>query len=82
MILTDVFFPALNKHFDFQIAVDISIDLLMAEMVEVICQSERVQPGAAASHMLLCDLDGKRILDPNLTLESYGIRNAARLLLV
>lgn len=82
MISADVYFPALNKSFEFMLASDQEIRIIIGEMLEIICQSERLSANAAAEDLLLCDVDGGRILSSTATLAQYGIQSAARLMLV
>jgi uncharacterized ubiquitin-like protein YukD len=43
MILVDIFVPILGRKYDFRLAADVSIERLILEICETICQRERCQ---------------------------------------
>lgn len=82
MILVDIYIPALDTIYDFRVREDIPISQLKAEIVEMLCKKEKAQESLKSDDFLLCSKDNGKILAPEATLESCGIQNGSRLILV
>ena len=82
MITVDVFFPALNRTYDFSLSESIPIEVLIGEMAEMISQIERLPAIDDPKQLFLCDMERKTILSDRSTLEEYEIATGSRLMLV
>ena len=82
MILVDVYVPALNKTYDFQVDENSRIEVLTAELVEMLCSELHQPDNKEAWKFLLCSMDERTILGNETSLSINGIRNGSRLMLV
>lgn len=82
MIMVDVQVPALDAVYDFSLSEDVQIGVLIEELVEMICQREKMQAPLQMDGMHLCHVDGARILPRESTLKACGMRTGSRLILV
>lgn len=60
----------------------VSVETLIAELAEVICQKEQCVIQGNITEMCLCSEDSRSILSYKKTLAEQGIQNADKLLLV
>lgn len=82
MIIVDVEVPSLGRKYQFRLEEQVTIDTLIAELAEVICQKEQCNLKGEAAELCLCSREQKRILERSATLAWYGIRSADCLLLL
>lgn len=82
MVLVDVFVPAVEQHFDFNLDEQVNIYSLLTEMSEMIIQTEQGELLGDQGQLLLCDIDKQMIMQGDRTLASYNILNGARLIMV
>ena len=82
MILVDVYVPALNQVFDFNLDENAKIEDLLDEMGEMVEQNSRSNISGKGPRLMLCSYDGNRILPLDSTLFQCEIRNGSRLLMV
>ena len=82
MILVDIYVPSLDKTYDFQVDETVQTEKLILEIAEMIGNDMKAEKKIEAEKLLLCSMDQGQILHKNGSLQSYGIRNGSRLLLV
>ncbi len=82
MILVEVMVPSLGRRYDFELEESVTVDLLIREMVTVICQKEHCQCFAGEQGISLYSAAGQYRLVPQATPQQNGIRNGQRLILV
>lgn len=82
MILVDVYSPALNKSYDFGLEEEAQISQIIEEIVEMICQREQCSLMENGMQFALCSETDKRILPPDCTVQSCGIKTGNRLILL
>lgn len=82
MIIVDIEVPSIERKYQFSLEEQISVETLIAELVEVLCQKEQCELKGKAEELCLCWKEQKRILNRYATLAQQGVRNADGLLLV
>lgn len=82
MIMVDVYVPAYEKTYDMGVDENLSIDLILEEMANVVCQKEMGRLKGKADELCLCSYREQKILSPERTLRDYGIETGSRLLLL
>jgi len=82
MVTVEVHFPALNRSYEFSLSETMPISVLIDEMAEMISQSERLPQAENKASFILCDATENKILKSSETLAQYGIKTAAKLILV
>lgn len=82
MILVDIYIPALDKTYDFQVEETVPVEDLVMEITEMVGSETRTKNKLSVEKFLLCSPDRGVIFQKGSTLGSYGIRNGYRLMLV
>ncbi len=82
MIIVDIEVPSIERKYQFSVEEQVSTEILIAELAEVICQKEQCTLKGDVSQMCLCAGESRRILKRSETLAGQGIANADWLLLV
>lgn len=82
MILVDVYVPALDKTYDFQLDENVRIDELTAEIAEMLLRERRLGENKNVDEFILCSMDNQVILNDETTLSENGITNGGKLMLV
>lgn len=82
MIVVEVSVPALGHQYDFELEESARVEVLIREMVEVICQKERLQAFEEGQPFSLYSTEGRARLDPNGTLAQNGVKAGQQLLLL
>ncbi len=82
MILTDIYVPALNAVYDFQLDENTPVSVLIDEIVEILIRKTGGVFHDAGKNFVLCSQERETILDKDRTLTDYKIRNGSRLLIV
>ncbi len=81
MIMAEVFAPALGQTYDFELDETAKIDLIIEELLEMLCRKEHRTISASHKRFCLGDIDAGIMLDPNAMLSDYAIKSGARLIL-
>lgn len=82
MILVDVYIPAVDEVFDFELDEKSKIQYIMSEIIEMIAkQTKSTNPGKVED-FLLYDTSRAIVLRRNESLEAYGIETGSKLMLV
>ena len=82
MILTDIYVPALQETFDFELNENVPVGLLITQIAQILARRTGSVPGGEEASFLLGSFEKQDILDNSLTLAECGIRNGSRLLFV
>ena len=82
MVLVDIYVPAVDKRYDFQLDEKVPIHVIIEEITEMIGQKERMTVAGDIGGMILSDQVRGIILPKDRTLHGCGIGNGSRLLLV
>ncbi len=82
MILVDIYLPALDKTYDFQVDEKVTVEHLILEIADMVGNETKSKEHQNADRFLLCSMDQRTIFRKSATLQAYGIRNGSRLMLV
>lgn len=82
MLLLELKVPALCGRYDFELEESASVEVLIQEIVAVICQKERCQCFQNAQGLRLYSQELERQLLPSEVLGTCGVRNGQSLILV
>lgn len=82
MILVDIYIPSLDKSYDFQVDETVPVESLVMEIAEMIGNETKSGRGIPAEKFLLCSMESRQILQKSVSLQSCGIKNGSRLMLV
>lgn len=82
MILVDIYIPSLDRTYDFQVDETVPTGTLIVELTEMIRNKSRFGNAASTEEFMLCSMEQERILQKADSLQSCGIRNGSRLMLV
>lgn len=81
MILVEVTVPTLNRKYDFELDETVKIGLLTDEILEMLCRREKREMPARTDAFCLSELSLGTILDPEGTLQDYGVKDGGQLIL-
>jgi len=79
-IYADVFFPTLNKKYNFALPAGISIEASIGLMAEIIREKEQIR--LESKGLLLFDMEKRALLDFSGTVLASGIVDGKKLMLV
>lgn len=82
MILVDVYVPALDETYDFNMNENVLVGVLIDEISEMLLKLADANSGSDMDGIMLCDYDTERILSEELTLYEQNIKNGAHLFVV
>ncbi len=82
MILTDVYVPSVSKHYAFKLDEKAKVGIIIAELMELICQKEQCQFVGDKKELVLCAYRANAIMSNNMTLQDFGIKDGEKLILV
>ncbi|WP_349943936.1 EsaB/YukD family protein [Lacrimispora sp. BS-2] len=82
MILVDIYVPSVSQTYDFSLDEYSRIEIVMEEITAMICQKEQCELTGNPSELMLCAVDGKRVLSRSLTLHDEGMTTGNKLILV
>lgn len=82
MIFVDVSVPSFDKVYDFNLDENVRIDVIIKEIVEMICQKEQCRLIGNINELVLGSFDGENILQNQKTLKQCGVRTGSRLILI
>lgn len=82
MIIVDVYVPVVNKNYDFSVNEKSKISFVIEEISEIIAQKEGCSTIKNPDSFILCNMGSQSILNPEKTLDAYGVGNGVRLMLV
>lgn len=82
MIIVEVEVPSLERTYQFSLEEQVTVETLIAELAEVLCQKEQCERKGELEELCLYSREQKSILDRYATLAQQGVRSADGLLLV
>ncbi len=82
MIMIDVYVPAVNNTYDFKVDENVSISMVIEEILGILSKEIMEQPQFTSKGFALCDVDQGRVLPCAGTLRGCGITNGKKLILV
>ncbi|MCR4891175.1 MAG: EsaB/YukD family protein [Lachnospiraceae bacterium] len=82
MILVDIFVPAVDNTYNFSLNEDIPIEKIIGEITAMIAQKEQTKLTGDMEKLMLYDLNGKRPLPRENTLNDCYITTGTDLMLV
>lgn len=82
MILTDIYVPALNETYDFQLDETVPVRLLIDEIAQILQKKSGGTQEPLSHPFVLCSFEQMCILDGSKTLQENGITNGSALLIV
>lgn len=82
MLLVEVVVPSQGKRCDFELEESVPVQVLVKEMVAVLCQKEYGQSSQGKGGFSLYSQELQQRLAPSGTLQENGIKNGQRLILL
>lgn len=82
MILVDLEVPSLGRNYQFSLDEDTSVNLLIIEIAEMICQKERCSLDGSAEELSLYSRRKKCVLNRRTTLSRQTVSGADHLILI
>lgn len=82
MILVDVYVPALDRVYNFNLDEDAKIAVLIEEISELICKKEHSELDGVKTRFVMGVVDRKVNFNPKYSLREYSVKNGERLILV
>ena len=82
MINVDVYVPSLDQNLDFELDETVHISQIIGELKDILSKKTRQEGTSGTADFTLCLLRQKRVLPMQMTLETCGVKNGDRLLLV
>lgn len=82
MLLVEVMVPSIGTRYDFELEETAPIEMLIQEMVAVICQKERCKFIDEGKALNLFSKTHEQCLNPALTLRESGIISGQQLILL
>lgn len=82
MINVEIYIPAFDVEYDFRLDEYAKVNVLIAEIAEMVCRHEQRDMPKDIGQFALCDVQKQVIFNKSMTLKGYGVENGERLLLV
>lgn len=82
MILVDIYIPAIDETYNFELDENVRIEHVIKEVVEMITKKTKSMVASSAGEFLLYDMADAKALQKEYSLCLLGIKNGARLMLV
>ena len=82
MILVDIYIPAVDRVFDFELDEKAKIQYIMSEIIEMIAKETKSSNLGKVEDFLLYDMSRAIVFRRDETLEAYGIQTGSKLMLV
>ena len=82
MINVDVFVPAMDRIYNFNLDEEATINALIVEISELICKKEHSKFDKEIGSFLMGSLDRKICFDSEYPLKAFSIKNGDTLILV
>lgn len=81
MILVDIYIPALNQSFDFQVDETEPVGNIVVEVADMIGNRMK-SPSVEHEKLVLCSVEKGEMIPKNITPQKYGMKNGCKLFLV
>lgn len=82
MILVEVYVPAVDDKFDFELDENVPIHQIIGELCEMLSKKMKSPIVSGTNEFMLCTMDQNQILSNERTLYQCGVKDGSRLLLV
>lgn len=82
MILTDIYIPAVDDHYDFMLDENVPVMQIMEEISEMIAKKVKEKKPGRISDFVLYSRYSDTMLDQNRSLFVNGVHDGSRLILV
>ena len=82
MIYVDISVPSFDKVYDFNLDEYAKIDVIIKEIIEMVCKREQCELTGNMSEMMLVVVDSQCILKRNKALKECGVHTGSKLILV
>lgn len=82
MINVDVYVPALDRVYNFNLDEDSKISVLIEEITELICKKEHSTLDGLKERLIMGSFDKKLNFDHQYSLREYSVKNGEKLILV
>lgn len=82
MILVDVYVPALDRVYNFNLDEDSTVSVLTEEISELICKKEHSELDGLKSRFIMGTIDRTFNFNPQYSLREYSVKNGEKLILV
>ena len=82
MILTDIYIPAVDDHYDFMLDENVPAIQIMEEISEMIAKKVKEKNPGRILDFVLYSRDSDTMLDQNRSLFANGVHDGSRLILV
>ena len=81
MIVVDVYVPALDRVYNFNLDEDSRISVLIEEISDLICRKERSSLDGEKDKFIMGSLDARINFNPDCSLREYSVKNGDKLIL-
>ena len=82
MINVDVYVPALDRIYNFNLDEESKISVLIEEISELICKKEHSSLDGEKDRFIMGSIDEKESFNPSCSLKEYSIKSGEKLILV
>ena len=82
MINVDIFVPALDRSYNFNLDEEAGIRFLIDEIAELLCKQEHSSLAGEKENLLMGSLDRRMYFNSKYSLKEYSIKNGDTLILV
>lgn len=82
MILVEVYVPAVDEKFDFELDENAGIKQIIGELCEMLSKKMKSPMPSKTDEFMLCSMDGQQIFSGEKTLYQCKVKDGSRLLLV
>lgn len=82
MVIVDVYVPALDRTYNFNLDEDSRIAVLIEEIAELICKKEHSSLDGVKERFVMGSVTEKKNFKPDCSLREYSVKNGDRLILV
>lgn len=82
MVMVDIYVPALDMEYNFNLEQNVKISTIIEEIGEMIAHKEQSEIDGDMEELLLCDKEKGRVLSVEHTLDECGIQTGSKLILI
>lgn len=80
--MVDIYFPAVDLVYNFRLDEHSRIDAIVKEVSEMMCKKYKSSFDLGKGSYMLCSMDKGIILEENMTLAEYNVKNGSRFMMV
>ncbi len=82
MVMVDIYFPAVDLVYNLKLDEHSRIDAIVKEVSEMMCKRYKSTFEGKNENYMLCSMEKGVILEENVTLQEYDVKNGSRLMMV